>query len=66
MSLISRPHTLQRYLTFTRRISPAGGGGGSAVDMLRRMPVPANHKKKNKMTAPSHHTMVEKSTASTT
>ena len=31
VSLISRPQTLHRYRTFTLRISPEGGGGGSGV-----------------------------------
>ena len=35
MSLISNPHTVQRYLTLILRISPAGGGAGIGVVKLR-------------------------------
>ena len=36
VSLISRPHTLQRYLTFTLRSSPAGGGVDMGAEKLRQ------------------------------
>ena len=44
MSLISNPHTLQRYLTLTLRISPEGGGGGIGVVKLLSRPMPLFHR----------------------
>ena len=44
MSLISNPHTVQRYFTFNLRISPAGGGGGGGAPIVRRKPIPVFHR----------------------
>jgi hypothetical protein len=45
VSLISNPHTLQRYLTLTLRISPEGGGGGIGVVKLLSRPMPLFHRR---------------------
>ena len=53
----STPHTPHRYLTFTRRISPAGGGGGNGVVKARNMPIPTRHNTTIITTpAPTHST----------
>jgi hypothetical protein len=46
VSLISKPHTLHRYLTLTLRSSPAGGGGAIGVVKLRSRPMPLFHRTK--------------------
>src|SRR4029079_7431150 len=44
VSLISRPQTLQRYLTLTLRSSPGGGGGAIGVVKLLSRPMPLFHR----------------------
>src|ERR1043165_10032877 len=59
VSLISRPHTLQRYLTLTLRSSPGGGGGGIGVVKLRSRPTPLFHRTVAITREPSTHKLVE-------
>jgi hypothetical protein len=44
VNLISKPQTVHRYFTLILRISPAGGGSGMGVVMLRSMPKPLFHR----------------------
>ena len=60
VSLISNPHTLQRYFTFNLRISPAGGGGGGEEPIVRMNPMPVFHRAQPTATPQATQMTVEK------
>src|SRR4029077_6927726 len=60
VSLISRPHTLHRYLTLTLRSSPAGGGGGIGGVRLLSRPMPLFHRRRASARPTSTHTIAER------
>jgi hypothetical protein len=64
VNLSSTPHTPHRYRTFTLRISPAGGGGGSGRVMARNMPIPVFHRNTMRTSPMPTQTTVENATRS--
>lgn len=44
VNLSSTPQTSQRYLRFTLRSSPVGGGSGGSEVMLRNIMIPVFHR----------------------
>ena len=53
----STPHTVQRYRTLIRRMTPVGGGGGGAVDAPRNIANPHFQVNQKMATPPRIHRM---------
>ena len=56
----SVPHTLQRYRTLMRRISPDGGGGGNVDVIDLSMPKPNFHTNRIMMSPPINQMTADK------